>query len=156
MTRTKIAIACQGGRSQTAFTAGALKALCEARVNEEFEIVSISGTSGGAICAALVWFALEKNEAPVWGRLMEFWQDNTAQSWLEQAFNQFVVSSIRLVNRGLLPTFQLSPALPFVKTVIAAATVGQREVFWNLRALLQSHIDFDEIRPGGRGPILRS
>ena len=94
MARTKIAIACQGGGSQTAFTAGALKTLCEARVNEEFEIVSISGTSGGAICAALVWFALEKNEAPVWGRLIDFWQDNTAQTWLEQAFNQLVVASI--------------------------------------------------------------
>ena len=31
MARTKIAIACQGGGSQTAFTAGALKALSEER-----------------------------------------------------------------------------------------------------------------------------
>jgi predicted patatin/cPLA2 family phospholipase len=45
--KTKIAIACQGGGSQTAFTAGALKALCEARIADEFEIVSMSGTSGG-------------------------------------------------------------------------------------------------------------
>ncbi len=37
--KTKIAIACQGGGSQTAFTAGALKALCEARIADEFEIV---------------------------------------------------------------------------------------------------------------------
>jgi NTE family protein len=50
MAKTKIAIACQGGGSQTAFTAGALKALCEARVADEFEIVSMSGTSGG-LCA---------------------------------------------------------------------------------------------------------
>lgn len=28
MPKTKIALACQGGGSQTAFTAGALKALC--------------------------------------------------------------------------------------------------------------------------------
>jgi NTE family protein len=45
--KTKIAIACQGGGSQTAFTAGALKALCEAQIADEFEIVSMSGTSGG-------------------------------------------------------------------------------------------------------------
>ena len=35
MARTKVAIAGQGGGSQTAFTAGALKTLCEAKVNEE-------------------------------------------------------------------------------------------------------------------------
>jgi NTE family protein len=64
MARTKIAIACQGGGSQTAFTAGALKALCEAGTREEFEIVSISGTSGGAICGALIWYAIEKDEDP--------------------------------------------------------------------------------------------
>ena len=47
MSRLKIAIACQGGGSQTAFTAGALKTLCEARIDDEFEVVGISGTSGG-------------------------------------------------------------------------------------------------------------
>ena len=53
MSRLKIAIACQGGGSQTAFTAGALKTLCEARIDNEFEVVGISGTSGGAVCATL-------------------------------------------------------------------------------------------------------
>jgi len=48
--KTKIAIACQGGGSQTAFTAGVLKALCEAHLQDEFDFVSISGTSGGALC----------------------------------------------------------------------------------------------------------
>ena len=66
--KTKIAIACQGGGSQTAFTAGALKALCEAQVPDEFEIVSVSGTSGGAVCAALVWYALERGEDRPWRR----------------------------------------------------------------------------------------
>ena len=36
---SKIAIACQGGGSQTAFAAGALKALFEARVRDSSEIV---------------------------------------------------------------------------------------------------------------------
>lgn len=157
MVKTKIAIACQDGGSQTAFTAGALKALCEAKVSEEFEIVSISGTSGGAVCAALLWFALEKNETPPWDRLMGFWKDNTAQSWLEQAFNQLVVGSMRLANRGLLPTLQLSPALPLVRTMTTAATIGQRETFRDFRALLESHIDFNEIESWGprtKPPIL--
>ena len=53
---------CSGSRSRSpvraaaagpAFTAGALKTLCEARINDEFEVVGISGTSGGAVCATL-------------------------------------------------------------------------------------------------------
>jgi NTE family protein len=156
-TRAKIAIACQGGGSQTAFTAGALKALCDANVRDEFEVVSISGTSGGAVCAALVWFAFEKDEDPPWGRLMNFWKDNTAQGWAEQAFNQFVVESIRLVNRGALPTMQLSPSSPLVNSMMGFATMGHRENFKNFRALLDSHIDFDEVAswgPRAKRPVL--
>jgi NTE family protein len=128
-TRTKIAIACQGGGSQTAFTAGALKGLAEAGLGGQCEVVSISGTSGGAVCAALVWFAFEKDERPIWGRMIRFWQDNTAQNWLERAFNDLVVNSIRLANTGFIPTFAFSPASPLVQSVTAAATVGQRETF---------------------------
>ena len=42
--RPRIAIACEGGGSHTAFTAGVLKRL----LGEEIEIVALSGTSGGA------------------------------------------------------------------------------------------------------------
>ncbi len=157
MARTKIAIACQGGGSQTAFTAGALKALCEAVTREEFEVVSISGTSGGAICGALIWYAIEKDEDPAWGRLMRFWVDNTAQRWAEQSLNQFVVSSLRMSNSGLLPTFAFSPSSPLMQVMADLATVGQREVFRSFPALLRSHIDFDEIAswgPRAKRPIL--
>jgi NTE family protein len=157
MAKTKIAIACQGGGSQTAFTAGALKALCEAQIVEEFEMVSISGTSGGAVCAALVWYAFEKDESPPWGRLMAFWQDNTAQGWLEQTFNSFVVGSIRMVNRGLIPTLQLSPSSPLLQNIMSVATIGHREIFRDFRALLESHIDFNELASWGprkKRPIL--
>jgi len=156
-TKVKIAIACQGGGSQTAFTAGALKALCDANVNDEFEVVSISGTSGGAICAALVWFAFEKDENPPWGRLMNFWKDNSAQSWAELTFNRFVVESIRLANRGALPTIQVSPSSPLMHTMMGLATMGHRENFKNFRALLQSHIDFEEVAswgPRAKRPVL--
>jgi NTE family protein len=157
MPRTKIAITCQGGGSQTAFTAGALKALCERKIADEFEVVSLSGTSGGAICAALLWFAFEKDESPLWGRLMDFWKDNTAQGWLEQIFNHFVVGSIRMVNRGLLPTLQLSPSSSLMQTMTTAATIGHRENFRDFRALLESHIDFNEIDSWGprvKRPVL--
>ncbi len=156
-TRTKIAIACQGGGSQTAFTAGALRALCEAGIREEFEVVSISGTSGGAVCAALLWFAMEKGESPAWERLLAFWKDNTAQGWLEQAFNHFVVGAMRLANVGLLPTLQMSPYSPVLQMAAGAATAGHREAFRDFRALLETHIDFAEIASWGpreKRPIL--
>lgn len=155
--RTKIAIACQGGGSQTAFTAGALKALCEAGLWEEFEVVSLSGTSGGAVCAALLWFAMEKGENPAWERLLGFWRDNTAQGWLEQAFNHFVIGAMRLANVGLLPTVQTSPYSPILQWATGAATAGHRETFRDFRALLENHIDFAEIASWGpreKRPIL--
>jgi predicted acylesterase/phospholipase RssA len=58
--KTTIAIACQGGGAETAFTAGALHALVEAGIEKEFEIVSVGGTSGGVVCASLIWYALHR------------------------------------------------------------------------------------------------
>ena len=48
--RTNVAIACQGGGSHTAFTAGVLKELLR-DWDDRHELVGISGTSGGAFNA---------------------------------------------------------------------------------------------------------
>jgi NTE family protein len=56
--RKRVAIACQGGGSHTAFTAGALKRLL---ADARYEVVALSGTSGGAICAFLAWYALVRS-----------------------------------------------------------------------------------------------
>ena len=153
MGKLKIAIACQGGGSQTAFTAGALKTLCQARTSRqfdgEFEFVGISGTSGGAVCATLVWYAALKGEQPMWQRLMDFWNENTAQGPVEHAINQFVVQSVRMVNAGFMPTLQLSPSSPMMKTMMDFMTAGQRKGFSDFRGLLETHIDFAEIASWG-------
>lgn len=157
MSRTKVAIACQGGGSQTAFTAGALKALAEEQIGKSFEIVSISGTSGGAVCAALLWFAFEKGERPVWGRLIDFWRENTARGWAEETFNQFVLNGLRMVNQGLMPAFQVSPASPTFKTMMSMAAVGTRPGFTDFAGLLCKYIDFAEIAtwgPRAQRPVL--
>jgi len=112
--KPKVAIACQGGGSQTAFTAGVLKVMAEKGLGKEFDLVSISGTSGGAVCAALMWFSFCKSEQPVWQRLMDFWKDNTAQDWGEQAFNEAVFETMRKINSGMMPALQLSPSSPLV------------------------------------------
>ena len=72
MSKPKIAIACQGGGSQTAFTAGVLHALFEEGIEKDFDIVSLSGTSGGAVCASLVWCALKKGDQPICRRRNDF------------------------------------------------------------------------------------
>jgi len=61
-----------GRHSQTAFTAGALKGLLESQIADEVDLISVSDASGGAACAALVWYALEMEERPHWGRLIDF------------------------------------------------------------------------------------
>jgi NTE family protein len=149
MPKTKIAIACQGGGSQTAFTAGALKTLIEARREEEFELVSISGTSGGALCATLAWYAHVKREQPRWGRLMAFWKDNTAQGWAEELFEETLIRNLRLINTGVLPSFQVSPAEPMVQQMMAAMMLGGRRTFFDFRALLETHIDFADLASMG-------
>jgi NTE family protein len=150
--KTKVAIACQGGGSQTAFTAGVLKALCEAHLQDEFDFVSISGTSGGALCATLVWYALRKGETPIWRRLIAFWRDNTAQNPPEQMINNLVIEWMRMVNRGMLPMFQTSPSSPLIQAMSQFFTAGQRREFSDFQALLRRHIDFDELPSWGAQP----
>lgn len=101
--KTKIAIACQGGGSHAAFTAGALQFLFENDIQDKFEIVSLSGTSGGAIGAALIWYGIKKGDQDVEQRLIDFWQDNTAQTYQERLFNDFAIKSLELTSKGLLP-----------------------------------------------------
>jgi NTE family protein len=81
----RIAIACQGGGSHTAFTAGALKRLLQ---DDRYDVVAVSGTSGGAICAVLAWYALIQHNgegaAARAARLLDsLWKDNSASEFYD-------------------------------------------------------------------------
>src|SRR5215208_1102503 len=85
-TRKRVAIACQGGGAHAAFAAGVLKEILnEVREERDYEIVALSGTSGGAICAYLAWYGLlgaNKQEAIAKAikLLDDFWtKDNVAR-----------------------------------------------------------------------------
>ena len=83
----RLAIACQGGGAHTAFTAGVLAYLFLSfehfrTIGEEgrwFRLLGLSGTSGGAITAAMAW-----SEAPddSWAegarRVLRYWNRNKA------------------------------------------------------------------------------
>jgi NTE family protein len=150
--KVKVAIACQGGGSQTAFTAGALKGLVEHWQPEEFDCVSISGTSGGAVCAALVWQSLIRNETPLWSSLMDFWAENTAQGWAEETFNATVLQSLRLVNSGMLPAYQFSPSSPVMQFAMSAYALGCRPTFTDFPLLLRKYFDFAALDALGARP----
>jgi NTE family protein len=149
--KPRVAIACQGGGSQTAFTAGVLKALVENKnkLRDHFNLVAMSGTSGGALCAFFLWYAQKKGDDCLWKRLIDFWEDNTAQTDQERIFNDFTINTMKLISQGLIPQYNISPSNPLAKAWLSAATQGQRSRFYNFRELLEAHIDFSELAAWG-------
>lgn len=129
----RIAIACQGGGSHTAFTAGVLQRLLpEAGPGGACRIVGLSGSSGGAICALLAWYGLLLGEPAEGVRLLEdFWHDNAAETLPDQLLNEFVLGSARLRDHLALP--DLSP--------YDVPNWGQDQ----LRSLLEWHVEFERI-----------
>jgi NTE family protein len=146
----RIAIACQGGGSQCAFVAGALKALFAQGIQHRFKIVGLSGTSGGAITAALAWAGLlaeaRGDRSPIGDRIIACWNDLTAQTPLEIGLDRFTTQALRLVERGLVPSTARSPSsLQFrFLSQLTSALIG-RPAFTDLRALLLKHLDFEAL-----------
>lgn len=131
--KVRVAIACQGGGSHTAFTAGALKRLL---ADERHEVVALSGTSGGAICAVLAWYALlEKGGAVRAAELLDaFWRDNSAREFLEAFWNEWFL----WVNRS-----QGSFVLPAVSPYDTPTSDWAQN---QLREMLTDHIDFRKLK----------
>ena len=83
-----VAIACQGGGSHAAFTAGVLAALLSPAHRDRFRLLGLSGTSGGAVCAALAWSGLlHSGPEEAVRRLRGFWHELGANSPLEAWLN---------------------------------------------------------------------
>lgn len=152
MKKPRVAIACQGGGSQTAFTAGALKALCESRIRDNYDVASLSGTSGGALCVFLVWYAYKKNDECLWKRLIDFWDDNTAQTPQERFFNDTAIQMMKSISKGWLPHYNISPTSAVFKAAFSMATLSLRSRFTDLRAMLEAHVDFEEVLAWGAQP----
>ena len=143
--RIRVAIACQGGGSHTAFTAGVLERLLGAEELAGYEVVGLSGTSGGAVCALLAWSALlEGDPAAAGGLLEDFWADNSATTPLEQLVNAWVVWAARLENLVVLPA--VSPY----------DTYGSVTALAEFRGMLERRVDFGRLaaQPDAAGPML--
>jgi NTE family protein len=136
--RSRVAIACQGGGSHTAFTAGVLEGLMT-RIPEDIEIVALSGTSGGAICATLAWDGLIRNDpAQAVRKLRGFWDAMSAREPLDKLANQSLLSMMSLRDLMVLP--EVSPYnLP---------QWGEDK----FRAMLNEYFNFEELRALARRP----
>ena len=128
----RVAIACQGGGSHTAFTAGVLSRLFDGPELDDYRIVALSGTSGGAVCALLAWSALRKDDPHAARALLAgFWADNSASTPADAAVNAWLLWASTLQGSGLFPV--VSPyELP---------TAGADR----FRELLGRQVDLDQI-----------
>jgi NTE family protein len=131
---TKIAIACQGGGSHTAFTAGVLKGLLRAW-DDGYELVGISGTSGGAFNALATWYGVVTDgEERAIELLDALWDDLAADDFTDRIVNDWIVRLSRSDAIGL-PVPRVSPYL----------APGSRLGKDRIRRTLERHIDFDAV-----------
>lgn len=140
--RKRVAIACQGGGSRTAFTAGVLDRLC-GHVLDTHELVGLSGTSGGAVCALLAWDALRAGDPAAAGRSLEaFWADASASSPWEQLLNASAMLA------GKLQPYVAMPAISPYDNVLAGSAAEE------FKAMLRRRVDFDRVEPVPEEPVL--
>ncbi len=129
--RPRVVVACQGGGSHTAFTAGVLSRMLSPDVLGSYDIVGLSGTSGGAICATLAWSALVDGEPERAADLLTaFWTGNSATSPPERMLNAWTLWAAQLADVVALPATS-----PYDSV---GATLGMNQ----LRSLLRRAVDF--------------
>ena len=128
----RIAIACQGGGSHTAFSGGVLQTLLRHMDGTRYRIDALSGTSGGALCAAIAWYGLLQGSPERGAELLEsFWQEMATHELPDAFSNLFLVWLQR--SAGFLALPEISPyQLP---------SVGQDY----LAGIIRRHIDFDRL-----------
>lgn len=144
--RRRVAIACQGGGSHTAFTAGVLSRYFEADVLDDHEFVGLSGSSGAAVCALVAWSALVRGVPEQASVLLErFWSATSASLPVERALNTMMLWGSRVAEQ-----FGAGNMSPYDSFLSAWSTE-------HLRNLVRSVIDFDglaELAGAADAPLL--
>ncbi len=89
--------------------AGVLQGLLS-RLPEEVDVVALSGTSGGAMCAALAWDGLVRGDAQLaCQKLQKFWEAIAANEPLDKIINQTMLTLGSLRNHMVLARGQPLP-----------------------------------------------
>lgn len=157
---TKVAVACQGGGIHASFSVGVLTEILEAYKKKKFELVGLSGTSAGALCALMVWYGL----APKNGRagsvddainsLTGFWKSFAATTRAEKMINTLAYSAFRAQEYEMpvlglnAPVFSLNPGALISKAVFASLPLLRvRQQYYDLKELLAKACpEFDGIK----------
>ena len=167
----KVAIACQGGGMHAAFEVGALTEILN-NIDEQkkrrdiddkkrFELVGISGTSAGALCALMVWYGLAPktnrpgSEHEASALLNDVWDNFVAAPGVESVLNFLTYSTFR-AEEAEIPVLGLNapifsggfdPRGVIYKTVAAwLPNLGVRQRYLDLEYLLEKACpDFDAI-----------
>jgi NTE family protein len=142
----KVAIACQGGGSHTAFTAGVLKRLLRTEELKQYEVVGLSGTSGGAVCALLAWHNLLRDDAAGAAEALDaFWRDNSATAPHEQIINSWVLWASSLQNFITMPVVS-----PYYDNYFSVSA------FEEFKRMLERRVDFAKVglQPEDSYPVL--
>jgi NTE family protein len=157
----KVAVACQGGGMHAAFEVGVLtEILKDMRDKNRFELVGLSGTSAGALCALMVWYGLAPKQGGGTGSvdeaistLNDFWESFVASTNASTMLNvltygAFRAEEIEIPVLGVSPrVFGLNPGSAFYKAVAAyLPSLGVRKRYIDLDHLLDEACpEFDRI-----------
>ncbi|HSO42173.1 MAG TPA: patatin-like phospholipase family protein, partial [Rhodospirillales bacterium] len=153
MAAKKIAIACQGGGTHAAFTWGVLGEILKTKQALDaqgdparFEIVAISGTSAGALCALATFYGLAPNRADAScgsidkaiERLDFLWTTFAATTPVEAAYNQLVGALLEMRAQGV-PLPSSDPYASYASLGLSALSMlGARPVYLQFPALLEA------------------
>jgi len=137
-----IVLACQGGGSHTAFTAGVLEELL---AHDERDIRALSGTSGGAVCAFLAWSGLliggKKGRGVGVARLERYWDKLQTHGVMETLQDAIVINTLRgMGSLGLVLEFS-----PYLNVFEASR---------DFKKLIEDVVRFDEISVSSTAPRL--
>jgi NTE family protein len=122
-----------------------LKKLLRTEEMKRYEVVGLSGTSGGAVCALLAWHHLLRGDGAGAAEALDaFWRDNSATAPHEQIVNSWILWASNLQNFVTMPA--VSPYdNPF--------SVSALEEF---KRMLERRVDFGriEVQPEDSYPVL--
>ncbi len=154
MATKRVAIACQGGGTHAAFTWGVLTRILETKKTwdaaadggDTFEIIGISGTSAGALCALATWYGLVPNTGdPACGtldkaieRLNHLWTVFGASTPIETAHNMVVSALLNMKEKGA-PFPASNPYGMFGELAVTGLSIlGARQQYVSFPGLLAS------------------
>ena len=120
------------------FSAGVLHELL-VHLPEEVDVVALSGTSGGAMCATLAWDGLLRNDPQRASRQLQlFWESMAASKPMDAMVNVAMQNLVNMRNHMILP--EVSP--------YSFPPWGQDK----LRDILNQQLNFEELRELARRP----